>query len=461
MRPRLHVAGRPELSGMYAAALHTLLDLNVVPARTEADPPRYIRAGGGYPAPWTRDAALNCWDAASVLVPGVAADTLRMVCDVRPDGRRIIAQDDQWWDQIVWVVAAWSHYLATRDEEFLAEAFAIGADSLQILYRDHYRERFGLYAGGSFMQDGISGYPQPPNESGKNSSFVLDYPGSHEIMCLSTNALYTEAHRRLAAMAELLGRDAAPYRRSADSIAAAVNEHLWNDEAGTYGYFLDPAGRLDPHQEAAGLAFAITFGIADESRARSVFERTHREPYGVVNVWPHFAERYSADRPGRHNVMVWPMVLGLFGDAAAAAGRADVLDEVLGDFTRLINGSDGRFFELYHPQTGAVDGGWQCGRQWPSEPDQTWSATAYLRLIHTGLAGLRFRPGGISVRPVLPPGIEQVQLTGLPYRGAVLDLQISGSGTEVAQVRMDGAALPPGAIIEIPAGPHRLEVHCG
>ncbi len=61
--------------------------------------------------------------------------------------------------------------------------------------------------------------------------------------------------------------------------------------------------------------------------------------------------------------------------------------------------------------TGKVDGGWQGGASghadhFVSQPDQTWSATAYLRLIHEGLFGLTFtddsydwpracrRPGG-------------------------------------------------------------------
>ncbi len=64
-----------------------------------------------------------------------------MVCGSTPDGRRIIAQDNQWWDQIIWVVAAWQHVLVTGDHDFLAEAFRIGVDSLAILDRDRFGRR--------------------------------------------------------------------------------------------------------------------------------------------------------------------------------------------------------------------------------------------------------------------------------------------------------------------------------
>jgi glycogen debranching enzyme len=458
------------MAAMYAAAVTNLLDTNIVAARTDrspsnsSDPGRYIRAGGGYPDPWTRDAALNCWGAGSILAPAVAGDTLRMVCDVRADGRRIIAQDSQWWDQIIWVIAAWQHCLVTGDRDFVAESYQIGMDSLDILNQRHFRANIGLYAGGSLMQDGISGYPHPLNEPDSTSTFVLDYPASHEIMCLSTNAIYVEAHRALADMAEVLGLDPGPLRTAADRISGAVNEHLWIEETGLYGYFIhgsgDLAGTLDRHQEAAGLALVVAFGIADKRRADRVLSGTHREPYGVVNVWPHFPERFSDEYPGRHNVMCWPMVMGLFGDAAARAGRADVVYETLRSFQLLTQASDNHFFELYNPVTGAVDGGWQLGKHWASEPDQTWSATAFLRLVHTGVVGIRYGTGGITFAPTVPEALGALSLNAFPYRKALLDITVSGSGDRVAAIELDGRDVT-AAPVQVAAdltGSHQVQI---
>lgn len=126
-RPALTCAGvhGPGLVAAFDSALDTLAR-NIVPGRTPQEPGLFIRAGAGYTEPWTRDAAINAWQAASLLVPHVARDTLLMVCD--PDGSRV-AQDDQWWDQVIWIAAAWQHVLVTGDEEFLRTAATIGQGS--------------------------------------------------------------------------------------------------------------------------------------------------------------------------------------------------------------------------------------------------------------------------------------------------------------------------------------------
>jgi glycogen debranching enzyme len=476
--------GDSPLPRLYAAALRNLLETNTVPGRGGGEPPLFIRAGGGYPEPWTRDAAINAWGGASMLAPEAARDTLLMVCDTLPDGRRVVAQDNQWWDQIIWVIAAWNHFLVTGDEEFADLAFAISRDSLAILHRDRFRPRYGLYAGGSVMQDGISGYPQPPSEQGNPSTFVLDYPLAHEIMCLSTNAIYVAALRCLAAMAEraetserskesgkadgLERTVASPtgYAERATRLASAINDRLWIERSGSYGYFVHGdgplAGAVDRHQEAAGLGFALMFGIATERQRDLLLAGVHREPCGVVNVWPHFPERFSDEYPGRHNVICWPMVMGMFGDGAARAGSTAVLDQTLRDLEALFVGSGDGLFELYNARTGVPDGGWQHGVHWRSEPDQTWSATALLRLVHLGLFGIRHAPEGIRFEPAVPPRFDRARLAGLPYRHATLDVVLAGHGSALKAVRLDGRAVP--GPVHVPAGltgRHQIELEVG
>ncbi|WP_103960963.1 MGH1-like glycoside hydrolase domain-containing protein [Nonomuraea solani] len=413
---------RPDLVAVYEAALHNLLDVNTIGG--------IIRAGGGYPAPWTRDASINAWYAASLLSPDAARDTLLAVT-----GETLVQQDDQWWDQIIWAVAAWNHVVVTGDEDFLARAYPIAAATMEVLDKERLDGRYGLYRGGAVMQDGISGYPEPPNDPGIESSFVLDYPRAHSIMCLSTNAVYAGAHRALARMAAALGADGRPHLARADATRAAVNRWLWREDAGLYGYFLSEDGRLDPHQEALGLAMAILFGVADERRAALIAANTHREPRGVVNVWPHF-DRYGPGRPGRHNAICWPMVMGVWGDAMARSGHANRFHETLDDLIGLFGG-DG-LSEVYNAITGLPDGGWQQGRQWPSEPDQTWSATTMLGLVHHGLFGIRLTPEGMRFSPMMPAHWRDAALNGLRYRDMTLRITVSGGGTTVRSVRLDG-----------------------
>ncbi|HLH99583.1 MAG TPA: hypothetical protein VKV06_02280 [Acidimicrobiales bacterium] len=461
-RPRLVRCGPAAgpLAAVYDAALHNVLDVNAV-ERADTPGGPVLRAGGGYAEPWTRDASINSWYAASWLAPDLAARTLWKVCDLDAG---LVAQDDQWWDQIIWVVAARHHAVVTGDRDFQARAYPVAAATAAKLTRERLDHRFGLYQGPAVMQDGISGYPTPPNDPAISSSFVLDYPEAARIMCLSTNALYAGAFRALAAMAGDVGADPGPHLAAADAVAAAVNRHLWRDDAGTYGAFLHGAGELegrrDDHQEALGLALAVLFGVAGPEQRRSVITTAVRRAFGITNVEPHFP-RYDDDHPGRHNAICWPMVMGVWADAVAHAGDGAGFGQALSDLVRLLSSSGG-LWELYNAVTGAVDGGWQQGRQWDSQPDQTWSATTLLGLVHHRLAGLRPTPGGLAVAPVVPPGWGPIELAGLPDRRATLDVTVEGSGQTVAQVALDGQPIDgPVAIPTDLAGRHRLDIRLG
>ncbi|XUL93315.1 glycosyl hydrolase family 65 protein [Streptomyces galilaeus] len=136
------------------------------------------------------------------------------------------------------------------------------------------------------------------------------------------------------------------------------------------------------------------------------------------------------------------MVHGLYGQAAADAGRTEpfalAVDTLAG-----LTATSGGFYELYNSVTGAVDGGWQGGasghaNHFVSQPDQTWSATAYLRLMHDGLFGLTFTDGSLRLRPCLPPAWGAVSLRGLRYRGTTLDITLSGGGSRVRSCTVDG-----------------------
>ena len=439
------------LGSAYRSALRNLLDTNTVPydpatynqTGLMTDPPGvFVRAGGGYEQPWTRDASVNSWNAASLLSPEVARNTLWSVCRRQDDGTLIVQQDDQWWDQIVWAIAAWNHYLVTGDRDFLADAAQAAVTTLRTDRSQHFNERYGLFEGPAFMQDGIAGYPSPPYDPDNTSSFVLDHPGTDRLMCLSTNCLFHAGYLVCAEMVEATGdrHAAGGFRAAAARLRTAINTHLWRREAGTYGYLIhgtgERAGRLETYQEANGLAFAVLCGVASGSQVRSVLRRTHHEPHGVVNVWPHFA-RFDDAHPGRHNAIIWPMTVGMWGHAAAVGGRTDLLARALTGLAGLER-RDGHFWEIYNARTGAVDGGWQNGRQWDSEPDQTWSATGYLRLVHQGLFGIRFERDGLRFTPSLPEGWGPVTLRGLSYRRMTLDITLTGAGHRVASCTVDG-----------------------
>lgn len=485
-------AGTQALLGpAYTGAVRNLLGTNTVPYDPEVyggsglmDPEvgTFFRAGGGYEQPWTRDAAVNSWNAGSLLAPDVARNTLWSVVTRQDDGALVVQQDDQWWDQVVWVQAAWYHYLVTGDREFLADAYEAAATTMSVREVGQWNDDYGLFMGPSFFNDGISGYPDamlgsaPGGDSGElRSSFVLDHVNTPTQLALSTNAVYHQAYVCLAAMADELGRDAAPvpdagvargYAHRAARLAASVNHHFWQPDRGRYGYTIPTegpaAGELQDYQEGAGLAFAVLFGLADPARARSIGERTHISPHGITDVHPRFDRYAAAGHAGRHNDVVWPVVQGFWADAMARSGNRTALAAEVTTLAGLY-ARTGSYYETYDAATGAVDGGYQTGRVWESQPEQTWSATAFLRMVHAGVLGLRPGADGLVLAPVLPDGWGDATLSGLPYRDAELTIRLHGRGDRVESYALDGVPhhLDRGGTVRVPAnlaGAHTLDL---
>lgn len=477
--PRLSFQNRAVqslLGTAYQDALEDLLRTNTVPDITHAhnasglmtgDPALFVRAGGGYDQPWTRDASFNSWNAASLLEPSVARNTLWAVCQKGPDGTLTVQQDNQWWDKVIWLTGVWNHYCVTGDKKFLAQAYPVAQDELARMRREHYNAQSGLFEGAAVFADGIAGYPEPPYDPANKSSFVLDHHYAPQLMVLSTNCVYYNAYKSAAKMAAALGRpasEAKDYAQSAAALRTAINKHLWMPSKSSYGFFLAGAGptmgKLDPTQEGIGLSFAILFGVASPTQAKDLLKTVHRTPHGLTTSWPHFA-RFDDAHPGRHNVVVWPLVNGMFACAAAQGGRTDLFRDEVDNLARLEAGSDNHFFEIYNATTGVPDGGWQNSGHWPSQPDQTWSATAYLRMIYSGLFGLTFTPDALTLSPTLPASWGPVTLTNLTYRKATLTIALTGSGSHIKRVLYDGKPLARPVIPATATGPHRIEITLG
>ncbi|MEO7718356.1 MAG: glycosyl hydrolase family 65 protein [Capsulimonas sp.] len=457
----------------YQSALDNLLRTNIVPdtekkynkaKKMTGDPGVFVRAGGGYNEPWTRDASLNSWNAASLLEPVAARNTLWAVCEQNADGTVTIQQDNQWWDKVIWITGAWSHYTVTGDRNFLESAYKVTQDELARMQRQHYNKELGLFQGPAFFSDGIAGYPEPPYDPTNGSGFVLDHHFTDKLMPLSTNCVYYNAYKCAARMAIELGRPAPEvrqYEESAKSLQVAINKNLWMPSKSTYGYFVHGAGplqgKLDPTQEGIGISFAILFGIASPAQTKSILKNAYRSPHGITTSWPHFT-RYDDAHPGRHNGIVWPLVNGMFACAAAKSGRTDIYRDEVENAALLAAASDHRFFEIYNGITGVPDGGWQTGGHWPSQPDQTWSATAYLRMIYSGLFGMTFEPNSLTFSPTLPTQWGSVKLTGLHYRAAVLDISLNGGGRRIARFVYDGKPLIKAVVPAGATGRHEIVI---
>jgi glycogen debranching enzyme len=257
---------------------------------------------------------------------------------------------------------------------------------------------------------------------------------------------------------------AGQWNHRAEALRTAINRHLWMNDQGSYAYFLHGTGELRgtqaKYQEATGLSLAILFGIPDPARQRQIFSHVRLSRWGIPLVDPEFA-RYSADQPGRHSRIVWPMAQGYWASAAAKAGEMRLFQNEVEALAQLAQNSGWNFYEIYNAATGRPDGGWQCGRHWNSCQHQTWSATAFIRMIHYGLFGMSFEPTGVAFAPRLPAAWGAVTLRDLHYRNMTLAIRLSGAGTRITGVRLDGRASEKAFIPAGLTGPHEIDIQLG
>ena len=414
-------------------------------------PESVILAGLGYDRPWTRDAAINVWNGCGLIFPEVSKKTLFSVLTRDRYGTR---SGGQYWDSIIWVTGAWYYYLYTEDREFLEKALSISENSLCYFEETEFNPETGLFRGAPCYADGISAYPDrytniAPRHDIQfwpeyNKDLKTDKGWGLPIESLSTNCLYYNAYKKISCMADELNMPVNPlWNEKGEKLKQAVNDRFWLEDAGCYRYFNDPWGGSD-FQDGLGESLAILLDVADKRQKVSVFEKQHISKYGIPCLWPYYKryENFGSNHIGRHNGTVWPHIQGFWASAAAENGYKD---HFFHEFSSLMNAAvmDGQFGEVFHPETGIEYGGIQedcsgsiseyflCHRQ-------TWSATAFIRMVLTGLLGMSFNRKGIIFNPVIVSDYCPLVISGLKYRRAVLSVEIEGNGSGIKSFSVNG-----------------------
>lgn len=399
-----------------------------------------VMAGIGYAKPWTRDAAINVYNAVALLDPVAAKNTLYAVLN-ETDGE--VSIGDQYWDKIIWAIGAYKLYLINRDKEFLKFAYSTILNTLRQLEHDEYDDETGLFRGAAVYGDGISAYPEKYRKmNGKVPvTCVLDWVKAYPdeavkrgyglpMETLSTNCVYKKAYDILAFVAKELGENPDEFELKSQKLKNAINERFWNEKTGLYDYLYNECDA----QEGFGLAFAVLFGIADEKKAESIAKNAYSTRYGLPCVYPCFKPYDSykgGGHYGRHCGTIWPQVQGFFAMAMLKSGYKKRFDD---EFFALTKNAvrDKQFVEIYHPDTGLPYGGIQEWEnefiEWGAENYQTWCATAYLNMVVEGIVGLSVGQG-VRFNPYLPRGINYASLKNLYIGDTRYDIEIKrGSG---------------------------------
>jgi glycogen debranching enzyme len=384
-----------------------------------------LMAGLDYDSPWTRDAAFNTWYGLAILSPAVARNTLLSVLVRESDGKVRIG--GEYWDAIIWAQGTWQYFLLTGDRSLLELSLSAVENSLNYFEATEFDSNDGLFRGGACFQDGIAAYPDylAPVEGDKFYSGItgwLEKAGAQPVKtgvgipckALSTNCLYFRAYQIANLLAREVGETANPlWESKANALHQAINKHFWREELGTYGYLLD-APDNDDRQEGLGLAFALLFGIADDAKAKRIFENVYLSAQGMPCVWPTYARYKKDDEFGRHSGTIWPQVNAAWALACEARGRNDL---ALYEINLLAEKAcrDSQFIEVYHPETGIPYGGLQedpgtnriqrfgiCHRQ-------SWCASGYIGMVAASILGLAVKDD----RP-LSPGLRAKLLAQIP-----------------------------------------------
>lgn len=398
-----------------------------------------ICAGFDYNTPWTRDAAINTINAGMFLMPDIVKNTLLSICEKQGE-EYYIGDGGQYWDKIIWVLAARYYTQLIKDEEFETFVFDVSLRTLKCMEAE-FNEEKGLFRGAAVYGDGISAYPDCYALDIKNSSGIItwlqDNPEKKAkngmglpMMALSTNCVYYQVYKTIGAWANERGLDGSSYFQRAEKLKEQINLHFWNDKKGLYDYL---AGESDA-QEGLGLAFSILFGLSDAEKTQRIAKNITITPQGIACVYPTFDRYAKLNEIGRHSGTIWPMIQGFYGLSILYAKEYARFDFELMSMAEKAS-HDLHFSEIYHPIDGNPYGGMQeCYdpngfssfmKMWASGEKQTWSATAFLALIYYGVLGLKIENDCLYVRPHLPEYIDCAKLNGLKIGNLELDFEIN------------------------------------
>lgn len=422
-----------------------------------------LAAGGDYGGEWTRDISINSWNGVNLIRPEITKNSLWSVT-INKD-----SIGHQYWDKIIWAIAAYNYYLVTGDRDFLVQAYICSANTMKALEKMTFDTKYGLFMGPSVFNDGIAAYPEPIFEPDNYASGVLDHKNSYHIKCLSTNCIYYGAYLALINMCNVLNennRVIKTYQQKADTLKVHILKYFYNKDSNTFNYLIDQYDKTDNSQEGLGISFAVIFGIIDGNKANQLIENAIVSKFGITSIYPDFP-RYSKDMPGRHNNIIWPMVNGFFAKAAVTAGDYKVFVNELNGLTHLALDEDKgnyNFREIYNPYSGAPDGGYQSwgiehpNYHWPSSRLQTWSATAFISMIYRGLIGIRLINGSLSFSPFLPDDIHFLEIKNIRYHQSCLDITIKGNGNKIISFTLNGEPQSDYTISHTISGPNKIVI---
>lgn len=473
-----------QLEYAYRKALDTVFNINCVYEKPFALAPSEMMnaspldapvlcAGSSYNNVWNRDGSYEVIMAVALMAPRIAESNLRLLV---ADNGIINASvwektftEMQYWDRVIWIIAAQRLYSVYHNKKFLDYAVEVGCRSFEWQEEHYFNAEFGLFTGPAFFHDPICAWPREFTvDFDPDNDFVGHYPEVLKNMTLSTNCIYYGAWRALADLLDEVegGREKAECcRRKAELLKENIRRHFFRPDAPFPAYFVRGVekdyGKPEFYQEASGLGFALMFDIPDQKQKESIFRNVHLEPNGIPNVWPNFWNDLNGRGRGQThggyltptNVVIHPQSNGLWAVGCARNGQTELLQSEIENMFRLVK-ENRSCCEIYHARSGDPS---LCGTI-EVKKDQCWGATAVLGSIIYGVFGIQYTADSMVFQPALPGEWGALSLLGVAYGDALFDVELRGAGACIDRFEYDGVAQEKPEVRFGTQGRHRIVI---
>ena len=202
-------------------------------------------------------------------------------------------------DDVVWLWCAFDLFSKHGTEEDWDWVYKMGNKFFEEFYDPFFDSDDDLFYGQASFIDihnamhKATGYPQD-----------WDLKDCILVKSLSTNCLYVRGLEVMAAVSVKLGyeKEAEKWEVRASYLRKAIRDNLLNSD-GTFTYFKDKNGNLQPRREALGSALAVLLEIIEGEEARAALRNYPVTEAGVPLFHPFFPEDNYY-----HNNTSWPFV---------------------------------------------------------------------------------------------------------------------------------------------------------
>ncbi len=312
-----------------------------------------------------------------------------------------------------WLMAAAETAMAGDDERWARQAFSAARQIFELDTRMALNRGRGLF-------EGVPRYLANPKSLFPAWMGPVDI---YQTLTLAENAAYYTALSKLEQIAVARNRELGIAYQSA-ALKEAINRELWNPRTGRYGAAMYGNTAYPVKLQAsdnAAQAVAILGGAASEAMAASIAADTPVGPYGAPVLDPKWTDDSvaPAEFPQLLQATLWMAAMGAAGNETAYSASVAAL--IAGRARALLDIEAGK---ATHPELGVVK--------------------PIAALVLRGFLGARFAPEGMYFSPAVPPELPSDKIVrGLRYRGAVLNITITGTGRALATFTLDGKPASP------------------